>query len=542
MEENKEEEIKKEEPHKKEEKKEHEKHKEKKGKSVEQKDKSNTVKVVKGARDFLPYQMAIREKAFTIIKDVFKKHGAVEIDTPVFELKETLMGKYGEDSKLIYDLNDQGGELLSLRYDLTVPFARFMAVHNLPSIKRYHIGKVYRRDNPQMAKGRFREFYQCDFDIAGPNYGKMIPEAEVLKVVVEILTQLPVGGFNIKLNHRMLLDAMVKIAGIPDDKFKVVCSSIDKLDKEEWNVVKAELLTKEITEEQANKLWEYVQLKDKPKDLLIKLQNISELTSNEKGKIALDEMSILIDYITIEEIDKYCTFDLSLARGLDYYTGLIYETVLTDTDKVGSISGGGRFDNLVGMFSGKQIPAVGVSIGIERIFNILEEKYKDDPSLRSIETEVLIAAAGKNLTKERFKIVNELWDNGFKAEILYNENPRMDKQMDYAVNNRIPFIVFIGENELKENKIKIKCLANGNEIMEDREKMVEVLKKLKSDPELLKVKMPEHKDNQREKKGKEKKEHKDNKKDKKDKKEDKKEEKKEEEVKINEKKEEKKKE
>ena len=542
MEENKEEEIKKEEPHKKEEKKEHEKHKEKKGKSVEQKDKSNTVKVVKGARDFLPYQMAIREKAFTIIKDVFKKHGAVEIDTPVFELKETLMGKYGEDSKLIYDLNDQGGELLSLRYDLTVPFARFMAVHNLPSIKRYHIGKVYRRDNPQMAKGRFREFYQCDFDIAGPNYGKMIPEAEVLKVVVEILTQLPLGGFNIKLNHRMLLDAMVKIAGIPDDKFKVVCSSIDKLDKEEWNVVKAELLTKEITEEQANKLWEYVQLKDKPKDLLVKLQNISELTSNEKGKIALDEMSILIDYITIEEIDKYCTFDLSLARGLDYYTGLIYETVLTDTDKVGSISGGGRFDNLVGMFSGKQIPAVGVSIGIERIFNILEEKYKDDPSLRSIETEVLIAAAGKNLTKERFKIVNELWDNGFKAEILYNENPRMDKQMDYAVNNRIPFIVFIGENELKENKIKIKCLANGNEIMEDREKMVEVLKKLKSDPELLKVKMPEHKDNQREKKGKEKKEHKDNKKDKKDKKEDKKEEKKEEEVKINEKKEEEKKE
>ena len=529
------EEIKQEESKQKDEKKEHEKHKEKKGKAVEQRDK---VKVVKGARDFLPYQMAIRDKAFSIIKDVFKKHGAVEIDTPVFELKETLMGKYGEDSKLIYDLNDQGGELLSLRYDLTVPFARFMAVHNLPSIKRYHIGKVYRRDNPQMGKGRFREFYQCDFDIAGPNYGKMIPEAEVLKVVVEILTQLPVGGFNIKLNHRMLLDAMVNIAGIPDDKFKVVCSSIDKLDKEEWSVVKAELLTKQITEEQANKLFEYVQLKDKPKDLLIKLQNISELTSNEKGKVALDEMSILIDSITIENIDKYCTFDLSLARGLDYYTGLIYETVLTDTDKVGSISGGGRFDNLVGMFSGKQIPAVGVSIGIERIFNILEEKLKDDPSLRPVESEVLIAAVGKNLTKERFKIVNELWDNGFKAEILYNENPRMDKQMDYAVNNRIPFIVFIGENELKENKIKIKCLANGNEIMEDREKMVEVLKKLKEDPELLKVKMPEQKDNQREKKGKEKKEHKDNKKDKKDKKE----EKKEEEVKVDEKKEKEKKE
>ena len=500
MEEKEEERKKEQNPEKKEKEGGHEKHKEKKGKAVEQKDK---VKVVKGARDFLPYQMAIRDKAFSIIKNVFKKHGAVEIDTPVFELKETLMGKYGEDSKLIYDLNDQGGELLSLRYDLTVPFARFMAVHNIPSIKRFHIGKVYRRDSPQMSKGRFREFYQCDFDIAGPNYGKMIPEAEVLKVVVEILTQLPVGGFNIKLNHRKLLDAIVNISGIPEEKFKIVCSSVDKLDKEEWNTVKAELLSKGVSEEQADKLWEYVQLKDKPKELLKKLETLNELMGNEKGKLALEEMGILFDYIEIEGVDKYCTFDLSLARGLDYYTGLIYETVLTDTDKVGSISGGGRFDDLVGMFSGKQIPAVGVSIGIERVFNILEEKLKDDPSLRSVETEILIAAVGKNLTKERFKLVNELWDNGFKAEILYNENPRMDKQMDYAVNNRIPFMVFIGDNELKENKIKIKCMANGNEIMEERNKLVETLKKLKEDPELLKVKMPEKKDN-KEKKPKEK--------------------------------------
>ena len=213
-----------------------EKHKEKKEKKEkknkgEKEDKHKgdkiKVKVVKGARDFLPFQMAIRNKAFKIITDVFKKHGAVEIDTPVFELKETLMGKYGEDSKLIYDLNDQGGELLSLRYDLTVPFARFMAVHNFSSIKRYHIGKVYRRDSPQMAKGRFREFYQCDFDIAGPNYGKMIPETEVIKVVAEILTQLPIGGFNIKLNHRLLLDAIVNISNIKEDLYKTVCSSVD---------------------------------------------------------------------------------------------------------------------------------------------------------------------------------------------------------------------------------------------------------------------------------------------------------------------------
>ena len=451
--------------------------------------KKELVKVVKGARDFLPAQMIIRGKAFDLITSVFKKHGAVEIDTPVFELKETLMGKYGEDSKLIYDLNDQGGELLSLRYDLTVPFARYMATHNLTSLKRYHIGKVYRRDNPQMSKGRFREFFQCDFDIAGGNYGTMIPDAEVIKIVVEILTQLPIGNFNIKINHRLLLDSMVEICGIGNDKYKLVCSSIDKLDKEEWEQVRDELINvKGVTEEQADKLKNFVVLKDKPKILLEKLLTMKEFLENEKGKKALDEMTLLIDYLQILEVEKYCTFDLSLARGLDYYTGLIYETVLTDTDEVGSISGGGRYDNLIGMFSGKQIPAVGVSIGIERIFNILEKHYKNDDTLRSSYTEVLVCAAGKNLTKERYKIINELWNNGINAEILYNENPRMDKQLDYGLNNKIPFLIFIGENELKENKVKIKCLANSQELTVDRDKMVEEIMKLKLDKNLLIIK------------------------------------------------------
>ena len=445
-----------------------------------------TVKVVKGARDFLPHQMVIREKAFDIIRGVFKRHGAVEIDTPVFELKETLMGKYGEDSKLIYDLNDQGGELLSLRYDLTVPFARYMAVHNMTSLKRFHIGKVYRRDNPQMSKGRFREFYQCDFDIAGSNYGTMIPDAEVIKVVVEILTQLPIGGFDIKINHRKLLDAMIQVSGISKDKFKTVCSSIDKLDKEGWETVKEELKQKEITEEQAEKLWTFAQMKDKPSVLLEKLKENKELQENEDGKKALDEMETLIVYLKIMEIENYCTFNLSLARGLDYYTGLIYETVLTGTDQVGSISGGGRFDDLLGMFSNKQIPAVGVSIGIERIFNILEEHYKNDSTLRSVSTEVLVVAIGKNLTEERFKIVNELWNNNINAEILYQENPRQDKQMDYALNNKIPFIIFVGETEKKDNKFNIKILATGNQVEGiPFEKLAEEIKKLKENKENL---------------------------------------------------------
>ena len=256
--------------------------------------------------------------------------------------------------------------------------------------------------------------------------------------------------------------------------FKTVCSSVDKLDKEEWADVKKELIQKGVTEEQCDKLWTFVQLKDKPKVLLERLLKDEELINNQKGKTALEDMGILFDYLEICGVDKYCTFDLSLARGLDYYTGLIYETVLTDTDKVGSISGGGRFDNLVGMFSAKPIPAVGVSIGIERIFNILEEKYKDSSEIRSVETEVFVV-------------------NGIKAEILYNENPRMDKQMDYIVENRIPFAVFIGENEIQEGKVKIKCLANGNELMVERSKLVEEIKKLKENPELLKIEKVEKK-------------------------------------------------
>lgn len=205
-----------------------------------------------------PLQMAIREDAFNKIRSVFKKHGASEIDTPVFELKETLTSKYGEDSKLIYDLEDQGGELLALRYDLTVPFARYVAERGISSIKRFHIAKVYRRDTPQMNKGRFREFYQCDFDIAG-QYGVMIPDADLLSVICDILKTIEVGSFLIKINHRRFLDAMIQLAGCEKRKFKAICSSIDKLDKETWETVKDELINmKGLTEEMCSKLEAFV--------------------------------------------------------------------------------------------------------------------------------------------------------------------------------------------------------------------------------------------------------------------------------------------
>uniref|UniRef100_A0A8C5IL42 histidine--tRNA ligase n=1 Tax=Junco hyemalis TaxID=40217 RepID=A0A8C5IL42_JUNHY len=199
------------------------------------------LKTPKGTRDFGPKEMAIRERAFKAIISCFKRHGAEVIDTPVFELKETLTGKYGEDSKLIYDLKDQGGELLSLRYDLTVPFARYLAMNKITNIKRYHIAKVYRRDNPAMTRGRYREFYQCDFDIAG-QFDPMIPDAECLKIVHEILSDLQLGDFVIKVNDRRILDGMFAVCGVPDSKFRTICSSVDKLDKVLWEEVRSEMV------------------------------------------------------------------------------------------------------------------------------------------------------------------------------------------------------------------------------------------------------------------------------------------------------------
>jgi histidyl-tRNA synthetase len=237
-----------------------------------------------------------------------------------------------------------------------------------------------------MNKGRFREFYQCDFDIAG-TYGLMIPDAEVIKVLISILSRLDIGGFVVKINHRKFLDAMVNISGCEKRKFKAICSSIDKLDKEPWEKVKEELITmKGLTEEMTDKLHRFIQFIGKPLELLERLKAEEVFKGHKEGEETIAEMEILFGYLKAYNCLDKISFDFSLARGLDYYTGLIYEAVLTDTDKVGSIAGGGRYDNLVGMFSSKPIPAVGVSVGIERIFSILEEKAKGDYTIRPTET------------------------------------------------------------------------------------------------------------------------------------------------------------
>ncbi|XP_028316173.1 histidine--tRNA ligase isoform X2 [Gouania willdenowi] len=441
------------------------------------------LKTPKGTRDYSPKQMAIREKVFNTIISCFKRHGAETIDTPVFELKETLTGKYGEDSKLIYDLKDQGGELLSLRYDLTVPFARYLAMSKITNIKRYHIAKVYRRDNPAMTRGRYREFYQCDFDIAG-QYDAMIPDAECLKIVHEILSELELGDFRIKVNDRRILDGMFAVCGVPDDKFRTICSTVDKLDKMSWEEVKKEMVgEKGLSEDVADQIGVYVAMQG-GMDLAESLLQDQRLCGNKQANAGLQDIKQLFSYLQILRVTDKVVFDLSLARGLDYYTGIIYEAVLTqagvvavppegqnnaagESVSVGSVAGGGRYDGLVGMFDpkGRKVPCVGVSIGIERIFSIMEQKAEASAEkIRTTEVQVMVASAQKNLLEERLKLVTELWNAGIKAELMYKKNPKLLSQLQHCEESGIPLVAILGEQELKDGVVKLRVVATREEV------------------------------------------------------------------------------
>uniref|UniRef100_A0A7N6BUR6 histidine--tRNA ligase n=1 Tax=Anabas testudineus TaxID=64144 RepID=A0A7N6BUR6_ANATE len=445
------------------------------------------LKTAKGTRDYNPKQMAIREKVFNTIISCFKRHGAETIDTPVFELKETLTGKYGEDSKLIYDLKDQGGELLSLRYDLTVPFARYLAMNKITNIKRYHIAKVYRRDNPAMTRGRYREFYQCDFDIAG-QYDAMIPDAECLKIVYEILSQLDLGDFRIKVNDRRILDGMFAVCGVPDDKFRTICSTVDKLDKMPWEDVKKEMVNeKGLSEEAADQIGEYVSMQG-GMDLAERLLQDQKMSQSKQACAGLSDIKLLFSYLQLFQVTDKVVFDLSLARGLDYYTGIIYEAVLSqagvESVSVGSVAGGGRYDGLVGMFDpkGRKVPCVGVSIGIERIFSIMEQKAEASAEkVRTTEVQVMVASAQKNLLEERLKLVTELWNAGIKAEVMYKKNPKLLSQLQHCEESGIPLVAILGEQELKDGVVKLRVVATREEVDICRADLIEEVRRRTSD-------------------------------------------------------------
>ncbi|GMT26052.1 hypothetical protein PFISCL1PPCAC_17349, partial [Pristionchus fissidentatus] len=435
------------------------------------------LKCPKGTRDYGAKPMAAREEVLKKVTDTFKRHGAETIETPVFELREVLLGKYGEEGgKLVYDLKDQGGELLCLRYDLTVPFARFLAMNNVEKMKRYQIARVYRRDQPVMTRGRYREFYQCDYDIAGV-YESMLPEADCIKIVDEVLSAMNLGEYVIKLNHRLMLDGMFAVIGADDSQFKSVCASVDKLDKEPWEKVEEELIKERgLSPESAARLGAFVRFRELNPDLdnvavLDQMMQIKELAANPQFKKGVEEIKLLLTYCADFGVSNAVRVEPSLARGLDYYTGAIYEAVIPNglegvTDEsglpvgVGSVAGGGRYDNLVGMFAAnkkKSVPCCGISFGIERLFAIMEAKNAaEQTAIRTTSTQVFVASAQKNLLSLRMRQMAQLWSWGFAAELDYKANPKMLNQIQYAEKNGIPLVLIIGEQEQKDGIVKLR--------------------------------------------------------------------------------------
>jgi histidyl-tRNA synthetase len=471
----------------------------KKGASIQQ----FTLKTPKGTKDWADKDMTIRSALFDTVTKVFKRHGGVTIDTPVFELREILSGKYGEDSKLIYNLEDQGGEITSLRYDLTVPFARFVAMNAIQNIKRYHIAKVYRRDQPAMTKGRMREFYQCDFDIAG-TYERMVPDAEILSIAVEGLVALGITDFTIKVNHRKILDGIFQHCGVAEEDVRTVSSAVDKLDKLPWEAVRKELVVDKFQpEEVADRIGEYVRISGSIPEVIEKLKSDTGLMSNASAAEGVEDMAIALPYLEALAITQYLSFDLSLARGLDYYTGLIYEGVTaasappdaaaiaenkkrhnrekkrneeddnSDNVGVGSILAGGRYDNLVGMFAGTtkknaSIPCVGVSFGVERIFSIIKSRPGLYEKARPTSTQVFLMAFGGGPTwtgflGERMTVAKLLWDAGIETEFMYKTKPKTPKQFEAAEKSGCPFAVILGQEEYPKGTVKVKELGLGDD-------------------------------------------------------------------------------
>lgn len=424
----------------------------------------------------------IKDSCSKTLSDVFERHGGQELDTPVFELKGILSGKYGEDSKLIYDLQDQGGELCSLRYDLTVPFARWLAMNsNYSQVSRYQIAKVYRRDQPAISRGRYREFYQCDFDIAG-EYEPMTPDAETLLIVVEAFEALQVD-ITVKINHRKILDGIFAVAGVPEDRIRTISSAVDKLDKLPWGEVKQEMVEqKGLPESVADQIGQFVRNCGTLGEILDLLKADERLAANEDVKAGVEDMTLLLSYLEAYHIADRVSFDLSLARGLDYYTGVIFEVVTSlpnaegssteEEPRVGSIAAGGRYDNLVGMYCERDVPCVGISFGVERIYTILnarDPKKKGGSAISQDFDVYVVAAGGGGLLLERMAICGQLTRAGIRAGFLRKARPSMRSQFNAA--GKAPLTVILGPDELSAGKARLKTSMGGDE--KDRGQLVD---------------------------------------------------------------------
>lgn len=453
---------------------------------------AQTPSIPKGTRDYSPEIMVKRNYIFDTIKGVFKLYGYMPLETPAMENLSTLMGKYGEEGdKLLFKILNSGdfignipdAELLErnslkltnkisekgLRYDLTVPFARFVVQHQNEltfPFKRYQIQPVWRADRPQ--KGRYREFYQCDVDVVGSD--SLLHEVELIQMVDEVYRRLKIN-VRLLINNRKILAGIAEVIGYPNQLTDITVA-IDKMDKIGLEQVNAELREKGLTEEAIGRLQPILLLEGSNEEKLEKLREI--LKDSAVGLKGVEELNIVFDYLHNLEITTEIKLDLTLARGLSYYTGAIFEVKALDT-QMGSITGGGRYDDLTGIFGLKNMSGVGISFGADRIFDVMSQ-LDLFPEDNTTTTKLLFVNFGPKEEKYCLPLLKQLRNEGINAEI-YPEAAKMKKQMTYADKKGIPFVALVGESEMQAGRVALKNMKTGEQTDVSLEELISLIQK-----------------------------------------------------------------
>ena len=428
-----------------------------------------TLQILKGTRDFLPAQFILRKKVIEIIERTFERFGFEPMETPAMEYAETLEGKYGEEGdRLIYKFEDRGGRKVALRYDLTVPLARTMAMYQVEKpFRRYQIAPVWRADKPQ--KGRYREFWQCDADIVGSR--EVWADAEVIAVTYCALKNLGFDEFTIRINNRKLLNGMALYGGVTDKEMAGFFRIIDKAEKVGWDEVRKELTSKKISDKAIDKTIALMVEDTRGDTALSRLKTtLAGIPSAQEGIAELEEIQRCLINLGVEQ--RNVLFDGSLARGLDYYTGPIFETII-EKPRIGSISGGGRFDSLIGMFSGRDVPATGTSLGLERIITVMEELAML-PTTPTV-SQVLVTMFDRGLFGESLKVASELRSAGISAEVYVNDD-KLKKQLDYANKKKIPLVLIIGPDEKERGEVVLRDMEQKTQVTIPRPELVNKIK------------------------------------------------------------------
>ncbi len=448
--------------------------------------------IPKGTRDFSPVEMAKRNFIFDTIKSVFLKYGYQPIETPAMENLSTLMGKYGEEGdKLLFKILNSGDFLAKadeqsltekdsikastqisekgLRYDLTVPFARFVVQHQNDitfPFKRYQIQPVWRADRPQ--KGRYREFFQCDVDVVGSN--SLMNEVELIQIVDDVYKALNINVL-VKINNRKILTGIAEIIG-EADKIVDITVAIDKLDKIGIEKVNDELLQKGLPQQAIDKLQPIINLSGTNKEKLNTLRTV--LSTSEVGLKGVEEIEVVFNYISNLQINTEVELDLTLARGLNYYTGAIFEVKALDV-QIGSITGGGRYDDLTGIFGLKDVSGVGISFGADRIYDVMNQ-LDLYPKESIVSTQLLFINFGEKEALYSLNALQKIRSAGIKAEI-YPDAAKMKKQMTYANKKGIEYVAMVGENEMNEGKVTLKNMNSGEQQLVTVEELIDTIEK-----------------------------------------------------------------